>query len=262
MSDDAEARKAETMAQFNSRAGDFDPQGVFAHFGQRLVAELGIEPGNAYSTWRPAVVPYSSQPWSGLAQRAKRSASIWPRAWCAPRTRRPSAAGWAPLSASWTLSSSTSPMPSLTACSAGSGSCSSPIWTKRWRSSGACSSPGGRLGVSTWQVSQAEDLHAVLDDLGLAGSTQQRPPAGSPNPMAWRMCSPGRASPMFGSLQTPRPSATPISSTTGKASEAPGQARGLPRWMPPRSSVSGLLWPSACEPISDRMASTSWLRRF
>src|SRR5688572_1381792 len=45
MSDDAEARKAETMARFNSRAADFDPQGTFAHFGQRLVAELGVEPG-------------------------------------------------------------------------------------------------------------------------------------------------------------------------------------------------------------------------
>ena len=46
MSDDAEARKAETMAYFNSRAGgDFDPQGAFAHFGPRLVAELGVDPG-------------------------------------------------------------------------------------------------------------------------------------------------------------------------------------------------------------------------
>ena len=45
MSDDAETRKAETAARFNSRATDFDPQGAFAHFGQRLVAVVGVEPG-------------------------------------------------------------------------------------------------------------------------------------------------------------------------------------------------------------------------
>jgi len=29
--------------------------------------------------------------------------------------------------------------------------------------------PGGRIGVSTWQVSQADEARAVLDDLGLGG---------------------------------------------------------------------------------------------
>jgi ubiquinone/menaquinone biosynthesis C-methylase UbiE len=33
--------------------------------------------------------------------------------------------------------------------------------------------PGGRLGASTWRVSQADDLAAVLDELGLGGP---RPP--------------------------------------------------------------------------------------
>jgi ubiquinone/menaquinone biosynthesis C-methylase UbiE len=36
--------------------------------------------------------------------------------------------------------------------------------------------PGGRLGVSTWRVSQAEDLQVVLDELGLVGGNTQRPP--------------------------------------------------------------------------------------
>jgi len=35
--------------------------------------------------------------------------------------------------------------------------------------------PGGRLGVSTWRVSQAEDLRVVLDELGLVGN-DERPP--------------------------------------------------------------------------------------
>jgi SAM-dependent methyltransferase len=29
--------------------------------------------------------------------------------------------------------------------------------------------PGGRIGISTWQVSQADDVRVVLDDLGLGG---------------------------------------------------------------------------------------------
>jgi hypothetical protein len=29
--------------------------------------------------------------------------------------------------------------------------------------------PGGRIGASTWQVSQAEDVRVVLDELGLGG---------------------------------------------------------------------------------------------
>src|SRR6187431_1933792 len=45
MSDDAFARKTETADTFNSRAADFDPNGLFAHFGQRLVEVVGIEPG-------------------------------------------------------------------------------------------------------------------------------------------------------------------------------------------------------------------------
>jgi SAM-dependent methyltransferase len=36
--------------------------------------------------------------------------------------------------------------------------------------------PGGRLGVSTWRVAQAEDLQDVLVELGLLGGAQQRSP--------------------------------------------------------------------------------------
>jgi ubiquinone/menaquinone biosynthesis C-methylase UbiE len=45
MSDDAEARKAQTGALFSSLALDYDPVGIFAHFGRRLVAIVGIEDG-------------------------------------------------------------------------------------------------------------------------------------------------------------------------------------------------------------------------
>jgi ubiquinone/menaquinone biosynthesis C-methylase UbiE len=36
--------------------------------------------------------------------------------------------------------------------------------------------PGGRVGVSTWRVGQPEDLRAVLNELELVGSAQQRSP--------------------------------------------------------------------------------------
>jgi ubiquinone/menaquinone biosynthesis C-methylase UbiE len=45
MSDDALTRKSETAALFSSMATGFDSGGAFAHFGQRLVEVVGIEPG-------------------------------------------------------------------------------------------------------------------------------------------------------------------------------------------------------------------------
>ena len=45
MSDDAVTRKSETAALFSSMATGFDSAGAFAHFGQRLVEVVGIEPG-------------------------------------------------------------------------------------------------------------------------------------------------------------------------------------------------------------------------
>ena len=46
MSDDALTRKTETVALFSSLATGFDSGGAFAHFGQRLVEVVGIEPGH------------------------------------------------------------------------------------------------------------------------------------------------------------------------------------------------------------------------
>ncbi|HZO29796.1 MAG TPA: hypothetical protein VFH48_27790 [Chloroflexota bacterium] len=44
MGDDALTRKTETAGRFNRMATDFDQQGAFAHFGQRLVEVVGMEP--------------------------------------------------------------------------------------------------------------------------------------------------------------------------------------------------------------------------
>src|SRR5215213_2543347 len=45
MSNDASSRKAQTGALFSSLALEYDPLGVFSHFGRRLVARAGIEDG-------------------------------------------------------------------------------------------------------------------------------------------------------------------------------------------------------------------------
>ena len=45
MSDRVEAQKAQATDIFNSRVQGFDALGAFAHFGRRLVALVGIEPG-------------------------------------------------------------------------------------------------------------------------------------------------------------------------------------------------------------------------
>jgi O-methyltransferase/aklanonic acid methyltransferase len=45
VSDDAETLKARATTRFNAIADGYDQHGAFAHFGQRLVAAVGIEPG-------------------------------------------------------------------------------------------------------------------------------------------------------------------------------------------------------------------------
>ena len=167
MSDDSAALKAQATARFNTMAAEFDEQGAFAHFGRRLVELLASSPGSACSTWRPAVVPCSSQPPSALARRAKRSVSTWPRTWSAPRTRRPSAAAWARPSASWMPSSSTFPDAAFDRVLCGFGLMFFPHQDQALAEFRRVLKPGGRLGVSTWRASQAEDLQAVLEDLGL-----------------------------------------------------------------------------------------------
>ena len=99
--------------------------------------------------------------------------------------------------------------------------------------------PGGRLGVSTWRVSLAEDLQAVLDELGLvAGSNEQRPPGWITEPDVLARALGGAGFTDVRVVADSSPSATPTSSTTGTASEAWGHAARSPRWTPPRLSAS------------------------
>src|SRR5688572_26645 len=46
MSDDPQTLKAHATSRFNTIAAGYDQHGAFAHFGQRIVAAVGVEPGH------------------------------------------------------------------------------------------------------------------------------------------------------------------------------------------------------------------------
>jgi SAM-dependent methyltransferase len=176
MSDDAAARKAETAALFNSRAGDFDPQGAFAHFGQRLVTVVGIEPGQRVldvATGRGAVFfpavervgPAGEAVGVDLAEGMVRATNE-------------EAEGRGLGTPVRVMDAEQLDFPDATfdrvLCGFGI-----MLFADLDRALGEFRrvlKPGGRLGVSTWQVAQAEYLQTVLDELGLLGTDGQRPP--------------------------------------------------------------------------------------
>jgi ubiquinone/menaquinone biosynthesis C-methylase UbiE len=177
MHHDAEARKAETVAYFNSRAGgDFDPQGAFAHFGQRLVAELGIEPGQRVldvATGRGAVFfpavervgPAGEAVGVDLAENMVRATN--------------EEAGSRGLGTPVRVMDAEQldfPDAEFDRVLCGFGVMYFPHLAQALAEFRRVLKPGGRLGVSTWRASFLEDLEAVLDDLDLAGSNAHRPP--------------------------------------------------------------------------------------
>jgi SAM-dependent methyltransferase len=176
MSDDAAARKAETMALFNSRAGDFDPQGTFAHFGQRLVAELGVEPGQRVldvATGRGAVFfPAAERVGAAGEVVGVDLAESMVRTTNEEAERR----GLGTPVRIMDAEQLDFPDAGFDRVLCGFGVMLFPHLDQALAEFRRVLRPGGRLGVSTWRVSRDEDLQAVLDDLGLVGSQQQRPP--------------------------------------------------------------------------------------
>jgi SAM-dependent methyltransferase len=172
MHDDAEARKAETMAEFNSRAGDFDPQGAFAHFGQRLVAELGVEPGQRVldvATGRGAVFfpavervgPAGEAVGVDLAENMVRATNE-------EAERR----GLGTPVRVMDAEQLDFPDAEFDRVLCGFGVMFFPHLDQALAEFRRVLKPGGRLGVSTWQALLGEDLHAVLNELGLLGGAQ------------------------------------------------------------------------------------------
>jgi SAM-dependent methyltransferase len=176
MSDDAAARKAQTATRFNTMAADFDPQGAFAHFGRRLVEVVGVEPGQRVldvATGRGAVlfpaierVGTAGQAVGvdlaeGMVQAANDEAE-----------RR----GWGPRVRAMDAERLDFPDAAFDRVLCGFGVMFFPHLDQALGEFRRVLKPGGRLGISTWRVSQSEDLQVVLDELGLVGNSAQRPP--------------------------------------------------------------------------------------
>jgi ubiquinone/menaquinone biosynthesis C-methylase UbiE len=167
MGDGALTRKTETAASFNSRAADFDRQGLFAHFGRRLVEVVGVEPGQRVldvATGRGAVLfPAIERVGTtgeavgvdlaeGMVQAANEEAE-----------RR----GWGPRVRTMDAERLDFPDAAFDRVFCGFGVMSFPHVDQALSEFRRVLKPGGRLGVSTWRVGPFEEIQSVLDELCL-----------------------------------------------------------------------------------------------
>lgn len=171
MIDDAEARKVQMRVIFDRLAPEYDAAGpgCFAYFGRRLVEEVGIETGQRVldvASGRGAVLfaaaekvgPTGTVVGIDLAEgmvratndeAGRRGLGAPVRVMDAERLDYPEAAF------------------SRVLC--GFGLMFLPHLDQALSEFRRVLEPGGRIGVSTWQVSQADDVRVVLDELGLGG---------------------------------------------------------------------------------------------
>jgi O-methyltransferase/aklanonic acid methyltransferase len=176
MSDDALTRKSETVAVFSNMATDFDSGGAFAHFGQRLVEVVGIGPGQRVldvATGRGAVLfPAVERVGSAGDVVGVDLAEGMVRAANEEAERR----GLGTLVRVMDAEQLDFPAATFDRALCGFGIMFFPHLDQALAQFRRVLRPGGRLGVSTWRVSPAEDLHTVLDKLSLLGNNYQRPP--------------------------------------------------------------------------------------
>jgi SAM-dependent methyltransferase len=175
MRDDALTRKAEAAARFNRMATDFDPQGGFAHFGQRLVDVVGVEPGQRVldvATGRGAVL-FPAIERVGTAGKAVGIdlAEGMVEAANEEAERR----GWGQRVRAMDAEQLDFPDAAFDCVLCGFGVMFFPHLDQALSEFRRVLKPGGRLGVSTWRVGLPQDLQAVLDELGLTSSSEQRP---------------------------------------------------------------------------------------
>jgi ubiquinone/menaquinone biosynthesis C-methylase UbiE len=174
MSDDEATRKARTRAVFEGLVPDYDAAGpgCFAHFGRRLVETVGVEPGQRVldvACGRGAVlVPAAERVGpagevvgidfsDGMVRAvqeevARRGLAARIRVMDAEQLDFPDAAFGRVL--------------------CGFGVMFFPNLDRALGEFRRVLKPGGRLGVSTWRISQTEDLNTVLDGLGLGTGHQ------------------------------------------------------------------------------------------
>ena len=167
MGDGVEARKTQATELFNGLAQDFDPLGAFAHFGRRLVAVVGIEPGQRVldvATGRGAVLfPAAERVGEtgeavgvdlaeGMVQAANQEAAH---------------RGLGALARVMDAEQLDFPDASFDRVLCGFGVMFFPDLDRALAEVRRVLKPGGRLGVSTWRVSPIEDLSTVVGALGL-----------------------------------------------------------------------------------------------
>src|SRR6202165_1436962 len=171
MNDDAEARKAQTRAIFDRLAPEYDAvgPGCFAYFGRRLVQEVGIQPGQRVldvARGRGSVLfaaaeqvgPTGTVVGIDLAEGMVRATND-------EASRRGLAAPVRVMDAERI----DFPAATFSRGPCGFGLMFFPHLDRALSEFRRVLEPGGRIGISTWQVSQADDVRVVLDDLGLGG---------------------------------------------------------------------------------------------
>lgn len=171
MSEDAEDRKAKMRAVFNRLARDYDAAGpgCFAYFGRRLVEVVGIAAGQHVldvATGRGAVLfPAAERAGSTGTVVGIDLAEEMMQATNAEAIQRGAAVRLRVMDAEHL----DFPDASFDRVLCGFGIMFFPRVEHALDEFRRVLKPGGRVGVSTWRVSQVEDLNAVLDGLGVAG---------------------------------------------------------------------------------------------
>jgi ubiquinone/menaquinone biosynthesis C-methylase UbiE len=170
MTDDGGAeRKAQTRAIFDRLAADYDAAGCFAWFGRRLVEETGTRAGDRVldvASGRGAVLfpaaesvgPTGSVVGIDLSEEMVRATNT-------DAARR----GFTTQVLVMDGEHLDFPEASFDAVLCGFGIMFFPDLNRALSEFRRVLKPGGRIGVSTWQVSQAEHLAIVLNDLDLGG---------------------------------------------------------------------------------------------